>query len=89
MSTSSSGGAAFNPVVRTEGNAPARIQIPAWVPQEFIARLHEIRAAMGPDVIAALRQAHNDLAGCNAHGEGQDCCIDWLVDGGDNGRDVA
>ncbi len=89
MSASDAGGAAFNPTVRAEDNAPEPVEIPAWVPPVFVTRLREIRAAMEPDVIAALRQAHNDFFGCNAHSEGQDCCIDWLVDGMDTEKDVA
>lgn len=36
-----------------------------------------------PEILAQIRAAHDDKTVsicCNAHGEGQDCCIDILLD---------
>lgn len=84
MTQPDAGGAAFNPVVRTEDNAPA------WLNEDdFRAHLVQLRQGIPADVLAAMREAHDLLAGCNAHSEGQDCCVDWLVGDDDNGKDVA
>jgi hypothetical protein len=47
---------------------------------EFAAQVALIRKRIDPDVLAAIREAHDALDfGCSAHGEGLACCMDWLL----------
>ena len=48
---------------------------------EFKQRLKSIAATLDPATLAALKEAHAAYGFmCNAHSEGQDCCIDLLIE---------
>ncbi len=47
---------------------------------EFAEAMRRVRRRMHPDDLAAIREAHDTYGfDCSAHGEGQACCVDWLL----------
>jgi len=48
---------------------------------QFLDSLADIAATVGPDIITALREAHDDFGyDCAAHRQSQHCCVDLLTD---------